>query len=386
MKNKLAIVVTHPIQYYAPVFKLLNDRNILDIKVFYTWGKSVIENKYDPAFGKIVQWDIPLLEGYNYHFTENNAKDKGSHHFEGIQNPSLIAEIEDWNPSTVLIYGWAYHSHLKLMRHFKGKIPVCFRGDSTLLDSQPFYKRFLKNVYLRFRVFRYVDKAFYVGTRNKEYFKNYGVKEGQLFFAPHAIDNARFAVDHSTEALKWRKGLGIKVNDLVVLFAGKFEPKKQPDLLLNVFVELNLSNCHLVFVGNGILEEKLKSIKEHSVNKDRIHFLDFQNQQKMPIIYQLADIFCLPSKGPGETWGLAVNEAMAAGKTILVSDKVGSAIDLVQNGKNGFIFNSNDTHDFKFKLRELLDKEKLIPFGKKSIMIINEWNFDKQVKLIEMSV
>ena len=64
---KLAIITTHPIQYYAPVFKHITDSGIY-CKVFYTWGEGGLQGKYDPNFGKTIEWDIPLLEGYGYAF------------------------------------------------------------------------------------------------------------------------------------------------------------------------------------------------------------------------------------------------------------------------------------------------------------------------------
>ncbi len=88
--KRLAIITTHPIQYNAPLFKLLSKRNNISIKVFYTWGEAVLQKKYDPGFGKTIEWDIPLLEGYEYTFVENTAKKPGSHHFSGIDNPRLI--------------------------------------------------------------------------------------------------------------------------------------------------------------------------------------------------------------------------------------------------------------------------------------------------------
>src|SRR4051812_18865346 len=93
---RLAIVTTHPIQYYAPIFKLLSKRGKIAIKVFYTWGESGFTNKFDPGFGKIIEWDVPLLDGYEYEFLENIANDKGSHHFNGIVNPDIINTIEKW--------------------------------------------------------------------------------------------------------------------------------------------------------------------------------------------------------------------------------------------------------------------------------------------------
>ena len=118
---KLAIVTSHPIQYNAPFFSLLARRKKVEIKVFYTWGKQVLEEKFDPGFGKSIEWDIPLLNGYEYTFVENTAKDPGSHHFSGIVNPGLISEIETYEADAVLIFGWSFISHLKALYYFKGK-------------------------------------------------------------------------------------------------------------------------------------------------------------------------------------------------------------------------------------------------------------------------
>ena len=108
--------------------------------------------------------------------------------------------------------------------------------------------------------------------------------------------------------------------------------------------------------------------------------MDFQNQTQMPVVYQACDIFCLPSKGPGETWGLAINEAMAAGKAVIVSDKVGCAVDLVKDGENGFIFKSNNIDDLKNKLSLLLTTgAKLEQMGNISQSEIKEWTFEKIV-------
>src|ERR1022692_4201496 len=127
--RRLAVITTHPVQYNAPLFELLHKHGKVAVKVFYTWGEEVLEKKFDPGFGKIVQWDIPLLNGYDYEFLENTAKEKGSHHFNGIVNPTIIRDIQLWKPDAVLVYGWKFRSHLKVMRYFKNKVPVWFRGD-----------------------------------------------------------------------------------------------------------------------------------------------------------------------------------------------------------------------------------------------------------------
>lgn len=376
---QLAIITTHPIQYYAPIFKLLQERGDISVKVFYTWGEGAL-NKYDPGFNKNIIWDIPLLDGYPYEWVQNTAAKPGSHHFKGIINPELINQVKAWQPDAILIYGWGYHAHLNALRYFKNKIPVFFRGDSTLLDERKGIQNWCKYLFLKW-VYKHVDQAFYVGTHNKAYFKKYGLNDGQLSFAPHAIDNDRFAAQKNDDAILLRQRLGIHDNDILILFAGKLEDKKSPILLIDAFLSLEKIGIHLLFLGNGILEIPLKAKAE---NKRNIHFMNFQNQSGMPSVYQACDLFCLPSKGPGETWGLAVNEAMACGKAILVSDKVGCAVDLVKENYNGAIFKSECMRDLVNSLDELTQSKKTLQeYGRNSMKIIKNWNFLKIAEAIE---
>ena len=369
--------------------------------VFYTWGKDGAHAKYDPDFNQQIDWDIPLLDGYNHKFVENTAKDKGSHHFKGIINPTLINKIKNFNPDAILVYGWAYQSHLKALCYFKGKISIWFRGDSTLLSDRNKLKKVIRFLFLKW-LYKHIDKAFYVGTANKAYFLKYGLKPSQLIFAPHAIDNERFAKKKVDEANALRASLHIQKEDILILFAGKLEPKKNPELLLNAFIEIKKESedrsrkseandkspsplgdvrrpgVHLLFVGNGVLEESLK-LKVESLRFKNIHFLDFQNQKQMPIIYQACDLFVLPSRS--ETWGLAVNEAMACGKAILVSNKVGCADDLVVAGKNGNIFSTEN--DLIKQLKNLTQsKFNLIKMGLCSKEVVKNWSFEKQCTAI----
>ena len=378
--KKLAIITTHPIQYNAPLFKLISERNKIEIKVFYTWEQSK-EKVYDEKFGQEIKWDIPLLKGYDYTFVKNTAKKPGSGYFLGVINPTLTKEIKDWQADEILIFGWNHQSHFKAMRYFKGKIPIYFRGDSTLLDEKPGIKTTLRRLWLKF-VYRYIDYAYYVGFNNKAYYLKHGIKEKQLVFAPHAIHNNRFYDKDGSNAKKaktWRKELGYSESDIVVLFVGKFEQKKNPLLLIELAKKL--TKHQFLFVGNGELENIMKT---QTRDLNNVQFLAFQNQSMMPVVYRLANVFVLPSKGPNETWGLAVNEAMACSLAILVSDKVGCAIDLVKNGKNGYVFKSNDLYDLTEKI--VLLGNNYCKFGQESKELIKIWSFEKITGAIEQYV
>jgi glycosyltransferase involved in cell wall biosynthesis len=381
--KKLAIVTSHPIQYNAPWFKLLARSGQIRIKVFYTWGQSQAGKKFDQEFGKEIEWDIPLLEGYEYAFVKNTSSDPGTHHFKGIINPTLNEEIAEWQPDAILVFGWSFVSHLRCMRHFHGKVPVLFRGDSTLLDERPGINRILRRSWLKW-VYSHVDYALYVGTHNKNYYLKHGLKEDQLIFAPHAIDNDRFSepdAQYRKEAAALRRQLNMAEDDLVILFAGKLGPKKNPFFLVELLKMIPDSTVKGVFVGNGSLEDELKAA---AAGNHRISFLDFQNQSHMPVVYRLGDIFILPSRGPEETWGLGANEAMACGCAVMLSDKVGGAVDLVKEEKNGIVFGVDDLQKCReWVARLAADRQQLEAMKKGSRTRIDSFSYDRIVKAIE---
>lgn len=342
LKHKIALISTHPIQYNAPFFRLLAEHNEIELKVFYSWGEKAIESKFDPDFGRVIKWDIPLLESYNHHFTRNTAKKPGSDHFWGIINPDLISEIKEFKPDVIWVWGWSFYSHLQVMRSFKGKIPIWFRGDSTLLDeSNGFsFRKFARRRLLNW-VYLHVNKVFSVGTNNSEYFIKHGVKKENIILAPHAVDNLRFLKESNKTKLdlkEKRKSIGIDSNKFVLLYAGKLEEKKNPFFFLEVCKRMKNTDVTGLIIGNGKLESSLKK------NAENILFLDFQNQSKMPSFYNLGNLFVLPSIGPGETWGLAMNESLACGVPVAASIHCGGSVDLI-NENNGFIFDPNDGVD-----------------------------------------
>ena len=372
--KKLAIISSHPIQYNAPLFRLLHQRNKIDIKVFYTWGQTALEDKFDPGFNKKIEWDIPLLTGYKYVFVNNTAKQPGSHHFNGIINPTLIKEIETFEADAIFVYGWNFNSHLKALRYFHKRVPVFFRGDSTLMNDQPFYKKFARKILLKF-IYRHVDFAFYVGSENRKYFKEYGLKDNQLILSGHAIDMQRFSTNNFEiveKAKQWKQNITHSKNAIVFLFAGKFEKIKNLSLLITCFNTLKKEDVHLIIAGSGLLQKELMKMAEENNN---IHFLPFQNQSEMPALYHIADIFVLPSLS--ETWGLSINEAMACGKAILISDKCGCATDLVKENINGFIFKNNNEIDLLEQMNKIIfNKQKLEIMGKQSSDIIEQYSFE----------
>lgn len=359
---------------------MLANEESVDVKVFYTWEQSRNAAKYDPGFGKVIEWDIPLLEGYEHTFVKNVSKSPGSHSYKGIVNPTLNTDIEAWGAEAVLVFGWPFHSHLRCLKYFKRKIPVLFRGDSTLLDEQKGLKRVIRRILLKY-VYSFIDYALYVGENNKKYFLAHGVKEKQLHFVPHAIDSERFsahATQYEQDAQELRRELGISENAFVILFAGKFINKKDPFFMLKLAELLKDEDVDIVMVGNGELESELKQ----KASGIRVHFMDFQNQGKMPVIYRMCDLFVLPSKGPNETWGLVINEAVACGKYVIATDKVGCAPDMIKS-ENGLVVNVGDVDMAANYVKSIIRKEdSRIVMKNRNKVLTEKYSYDSIVSSI----
>jgi glycosyltransferase involved in cell wall biosynthesis len=328
-KVRLAFIVSHPIQYYAPLHQRLALRDDIEIKVFFTWhdGSLAIE---DRGFARPVAWDIPLTRGYAFERVPNRARDPGTHHFFGLRNPSLVAQVCAWHPDAVHVTGWGWLSHVLALRAFHARcMPILFRGDSHLLDGAgPPLRRLAKQALLR-RVYAWPAAFLVVGEANRRYYEAFGVGAERLYPCPHSIDVGRFAEPADVlerEAAGWRRELDIPPERCVVLFAGKFERKKRPLELMQAMLTLPHGRATLIMLGSGELEPEVRTLA--ASDADRFRVLAFENQQRMPVAYRLADLFVLPSSH-GETWGLAVNEAMACGRAVLVSDRVGCAADVV---------------------------------------------------------
>jgi glycosyltransferase involved in cell wall biosynthesis len=376
----LAIVISHPIQYWSPWFCHLTANGFSDLRVFYLWNGGVTE-QMDRDFGVPVKWDIPLLNGYDYEFVPNAASRPGTSRCSGLNNPGLIPALESFKPDAILLCGYNYLTHYRLLFSKLSKsIPILFRGDSHRLELRGGLRSKLRRWWIS-RVLRGCSAFLYVGQANRDYFQYHGVPERKLFFCPHAVDNERFFVQSKTadeEAAKWKTSLGIRALNRVVLFAGKFEPKKRPRDLIAAFKRAKLDHTTLLMVGNG---EEEAVLREEASGNPAIVFARFQNQTLMPRTYAAGDVFVLPSFGRDETWGLAVNEAMCLARTVVVSTHVGCAQDLVHHGENGLVFPAGDVVALAETLREALsDTARLKRWGARGREIVKEYDYERATK------
>lgn len=348
---RLGVLTSHPIQYYAPLFRHLAER--VDLDVLYAHRPTALQQG-GSGFEVPFEWDVDLLSGYQHRFLVNRAKRPGSDHFGGCDTPDVADAIRRARYDALLVTGWYLKTYLQgIFAAKRAGIPVIVRGDSHLTTPRNLAKRLAKGLAYP-ALLRVFDAALHVGELNRRYFLHYGYPASRLFKAPHCIDTAYFAARGTREnGRALRASLGIAETEQVVLFAGKLVDFKRPLDVVEAVARLSASRpVSLVVAGAGPLEAQVASLaRERSV---RLHALGFCNQSRMPSIYAAAQVLVLPSTGQ-ETWGLVCNEAIACGTPIVVADAVGCAPDLVLERHAGRMFGLGDIDGLASAIAAVMD-------------------------------
>jgi len=338
---RVAIVASHPVQYQAPWFRALAQR--LDLEVFFCHRQDG-NGQAAAGFGQAFDWDVPLLDGYPFHWLTNISQRPGVDAFGGCDTPELALRLREGRFDACLVNGWYLKSYVQAIRAcWRGGVPVLVRGDSQLATRRSSLKSAVK--YLPYRWFlNRVDAHLYVGAANRAYLQSYGVPDEKLFFAPHFVDNDFFrlgadAATRSGAAARFREAAGVPASAIVFLFVGKFIARKRPFDFIEAIARCPAgAGISALMVGSGPLEDELEHYAERL--SAPVTFLGFRNQSELPVCYAAADALVLPSDGR-ETWGLVVNEAMACGRPAIVSHTVGCARDLI-SPSTGVVFPEGD--------------------------------------------
>jgi glycosyltransferase involved in cell wall biosynthesis len=377
---RLAVLQSHPIQYFAPLYRRLAQEAGVELTVFFCSRQGL--NEYlDPDFGERFKWDIPLLEGFTHKFLPNlRKKDKVGGLFSLI-NPSIIQELARGRFDALLVHGHAYATELLAIGGAKLlDLPVLVRCDTHSRLRRPAIKAAIRRPLMKCFYRWFCQACLPIGTANYQYYREHGVPERRLFRVPYVVDNDFFrdaSESYRNQRTPLRKELGWPLDQPVILFASKLIARKRPHDLLQAFALLRQrgDKASLVFVGSGPEEAALKSyVQQHSVPE--VFFMGFRNQSELPKFYALADVFVLPSEN--EPWGLIINEVMCAGLPVIATEEIGAVPDLVKHEVNGFIYKAGDVSGLAGCLRALVTNPDLqTRMGQRSMEIIADWTFER---------
>lgn len=352
MSKRLGIFVTHPIQYYAPMWRKLATQPGLSVRVHFLSDQSV-RGGVDQGFNVPVAWDVPLLEGYDHCFLSRNA-DLSRPFSISLSNARSV--LRDGQFDWVMIHSYACRFEIQLVRAARHLgIPVLLRGDLT--DVKPYkavwYRRLLRDRYLKW-FYRHVDHFCYVGVNARRHLLRLGVKEERMFSSPFSVDSAMFEEQYRLlDREACRRELGIAPDQIALLFSGKFISRKAPLLLLEAISRLaEREKLTLLMLGDGVLRPEVES-RARAILGGRALFPGFVNQTQLGRYFRAADVFVLPAVF--DSWGLVVNEAMHFRLPAIVSSGVGCSADLIRNGETGKVFPVGDAKELANCLQEFLD-------------------------------
>jgi glycosyltransferase involved in cell wall biosynthesis len=366
------MLISHPIQYFAPVFRELSAISDMDLTVLYC-SRQGVEERVDPKFGVSFAWDIPLLDGYGWKFVDGGGAD-------GVAGRTgaclaVAREVLRGAYDALIVHGYARPAcWAAFAAAAASRTPFLIRGESHLLDSRSLWRRLVKGVPLR-ALLRAARGYLAIGTRSAQYAAHYGMPECRIAIAPYCIDN-RFFADGADAARRNRarelEALGLPAEALVFGFFGKIYQGKGCRDLLHAFRRIEAPGASLIFVGDGTDRAELEGYAR-SRGMENVRFVGFVNQSEVPRYQGLTDVLVLPSHA--ETWGLVVNEAMAAGCAVIVSDACGCAPDLVEQGTNGFTYPAGDVDALAELMARFLHQEGLAAeMGDASRRIIRDWS------------
>jgi glycosyltransferase involved in cell wall biosynthesis len=366
--------------YQVPLYRRLAQEPKIEFTAIFSSSGGV--RAHDAGYGRPISWDVDLLSGYRSIFLARSERNPIDGSFFTLRDFDVVRRVWEANYDVLWVHGYnLLTNQLAALTQLLRGSALLFRDEQTLIHPRPFWKTAIKAIWLRALFSR--GFMLYIGSQNKKWFQSFGVPDSHMFFVPYAADNDLLQADadrfgRTRSAL--REAFSLPAEGVpVILFVGRLVPKKQPGFLLDAYARVRRElPCALMIVGSGELELSLRDKVAREQIPD-VNFAGFLNRTQISQAYLTADIFALPSL-QHETWGMVVNEAMNFSLPIVVTDKVGCADDLVQDGENGFVVSSEDSSDLSNRLRQLIQSEDLRHrFGSASRRIVSRWTHELAV-------
>jgi glycosyltransferase involved in cell wall biosynthesis len=381
--HRLAIVASHVIQYQDPFFRLLAQEKDVDLTVLYCSSAGAVTYRDDDMKTSLA-WDIDLLQGYRHVFHRNAGFGSG---YSRLINPGIVPSILFGHYDAVIfMLGWGSISSLLGMAACRmSATPFFLYGDSSFPPPETTWRDRLRSAFLR-AIFGLASGFMTSGALNAAYYEHYGADPRTFFLLPWAVDNQRFAEAKggSEERNSLRRTYSLEDDRVVFLFSAKLVARKDPLTLLKAYESMQHGDrAAVVFMGDGELRPKLESYADEHDLRDGVRFTGFVNQREIPLHYGMADVFVLPSTY--EPRGAVINEAMACGLPLIVTDRCGSLGDIALPDENAIVYPAGSVPALADAMDRLTqfpaDRERM---ARRSREIILTWDFARGVEGVKM--
>lgn len=369
-EQRIAVITGVPAPYREPVFERLARRAEVTPRVFYT-------ERVHPRTGwSPTERGENTRRGFDHEFLTNwSPRSLRRLPLVGQANLAVARQLARFDPTMVLLYGYSQLTHWLAYRHCRAHdVPLALRGDSNVwLDTAQSPASEIRRMLVRHLV-RRADAILPIGSANRRFWEKYGAWPAQFFPAPYAVDNERVA-----RIVGPRGAASQRPHHF--LFSGRLVQRKGVDLLLEAFNRLSERRAaRLTIVGDGPERRALEAMQSEEA-RSRTRWLGrLANDEAIRALAD-ADVFVLPSRA--EPWGLVVNEAMAAGVPVIAHRHCGAAIDLVEDGRTGWLYGEPTADSLLGALERCsADPEQTRALGQRALLKIQRWSLDRTVDAI----
>jgi glycosyltransferase involved in cell wall biosynthesis len=267
----------------------------------------------------------------------------------------ILTAIRKFKPSVVNLTGYYDFASWTVLFYCK------LNGIKTILSNESTANDHARNgliEYLKALIIKQFDGYFNFGTLSENYILSLGMNAKKMLVKRNCVDNDALNyiyLKSLSERIQRQKMLNVSPKNFI--FVGRLIDYKNLFHLLEAF-NLAQSKSYfdwgVIILGDGELKEALQKYVSNN-NIQNVHFQAGVSWQQVPEYLAISDVLVLPSYS--EPWGLVVNEAMACGLPVIVSDRCGCAIDLVKYGQNGFTFSPDNQEELSSLLLKFMNNE-----------------------------
>lgn len=356
--RRVAWVAVEPTPYLMPLFRRVKESGCAQVEYFFCAERSTQPWSLD-AFGELAAPES-FARGWRW----------GGRYF----NPAIVRAVLAKRWDAVVLSGYSHWTMQALIASCMWRrIPVLIHSDTHGRRRRGWWKQACKRLVL-FPVLRRSAAALVTGELAREYWENLGLPADRVFLVPYPshLDAFRLTAEPANAARQeTRRRLGVAATEVVGICVGRLVWEKGFDVALEALSRLGPGERPtLLFVGDGGQRERLAG--ETAARKLPVRFLGFCDHRALAGLYAAADFFLLPSRE--EPWGVVVAEAMSAGLPVVLSDQVGAAYDLLEEGRNGFLVPTGSASALAEVLRRCVDQsERLAEMGNQSRAMIARW-------------
>ncbi len=255
-------------------------------------------------------------------------------------NPGVIRLLEDYKPDVVVLAGYAHPTMIRAASWCISRgTPYAITCETSAKSTATTGLRWKARRCAIGWMIRNMSFGLPVGKHAAAYLRQLGPTNSPMYYFPNTPDTKLFqstaeSMSRSSQREAVRERYGFFAGWPLFVFIGRLIDAKRPLDVIDAFQELGTEEqASLLIVGDG----PMMSIVRHRISGDaRIACAGWINDQReLARILAASNALVLPSEH--EPWGAVVNEAMASGTCVIATDRVGSAIELIRHGKDGFV-------------------------------------------------